>query len=330
VLFAVPHAFGRDPTKPFHSFRGAASDRIAAMTACLKLLHQTFGSVQQEMALFRQALTPTNAALAHEIDVVVCTSGQRHLLGELDLPAGYYRHEPRSCEPIMLGFECHALLRDNLGRYDFFCYLEDDLLIHDPWFFAKQRFFNLRAGNGCLLQPNRYEVEHGAVACTYDGLPSPSNSRSDLEVRPTADAWASPTRPTLQGVRKTYIDGDLDEKLVRKYQNIDQQPEMAVISMGVPIPCRRTLNPHCGGFFLNAEQMEHWSRQRHFLDRDCSFFSPIESANTFGVMRTFKIYKPAPAVANFLEIEHFGTSMTQRLRQRGRGSGPKKKQAVPV
>jgi hypothetical protein len=117
---------------------------------------------------------------------------------------------------------------------------------------------------------------------------------------------------------------------VRKYQNIDEQPEMAVISLEVPIPCRRTLNPHCGGFFLNAEQMEHWSRQRHFLDMDCSFFSPIESANTFGVMRTFKIYKPAPAVANFLEIEHYGTSMVERLRQRGRGSGSKRKQAVAV
>ncbi len=110
----------------------------------------------------------------------------------------------------------------------------------------------------------------------------------------------------------------MDERLVRKYQNIDEQPELALISMGVPIPCRRTLNPHCGGFFLNAEQMEHWSRQRHFLDKDCSFFSPIESANTSGVMRTFKIYKPAPSIANFLEIEHFGTSMVHRLQQRDR------------
>jgi hypothetical protein len=325
ILFAIPHAFGRDPKKPFHSFRGAAGERIGAMTTCLKLLHQTFGGVQEEMALFRNAFTSTNTALRHEIDVVVCTSGQRHLLGELDLPAGYFRHEPKNCEPIMLGFECHALLRDNLGRYDFFCYLEDDLLIHDPWFFAKQRFFNLRAGNECLLQPNRYEVEHIGQA-VLDGSEvkhghTPFVAAATVPPGRNASRRDAATWETAPPARKTYIDGDLDEKLVRKYQNIDDQPEMAVISMGVPIPCRRTLNPHCGGFFLNAEQMEHWSRQRHFLDLDCSFFSPIESANTFGVMRTFKIYKPAPAVANFLEIEHYGTSMTQRLRQRG---GPKK------
>jgi len=320
VLFAIPHAFGRDPKKPFHSFRGAASERIAAMTACLKLLHQTFGGVQEEMALFHSALTPTNTALRHEIDVVVCTSGNRHLLGELDLPAGYFSHEPRDCDPIMLGFECHALLRDNLGRYDYFCYLEDDLLIHDPWFFAKQRFFNLRAGNECLLQPNRYEVEHGPTWSRLSATrATPSTSQGEGRGEGFHQLLA----------RKTYIDGDLDERLVRKYQNIDEQPEMAVISMGVPIPCRRTLNPHCGGFFLSAEQMEHWSRQRHFLDLDCSFFSPIESANTFGVMRTFKIYKPAPAVANFLEIEHYGTSMTQRLRQRD-GTKKKQKQKAPA
>jgi glycosyltransferase involved in cell wall biosynthesis len=308
VLFAIPHAFGRDPSKPYHSFNAAASDRIDALTACLKLLYQTFGGEQQEMALVRPAFTPTNTSLRHEVDVVVCTSGQRHLLGELDLPAAYYRHAPRHCEPIMLGFECHALLRDNLGRYDFFCYLEDDLLIHDPWFFAKQRFFNLRAGNECILQPNRFEVEHGATPAATDVARGKLASLSD------ATTWEA-TPPA----RKTYIDGDLDENLVRTYQNIDEEPELPLFALGVLIPCRRTLNAHCGGFFLNAEQMEHWSRQRHFLDQDCSFFSPLESAATFGVMRTFKIYKPAPAVASFLEIEHYGTSMVERLRPRGGG-----------
>jgi glycosyltransferase involved in cell wall biosynthesis len=325
ILFAIPHAFGRDPKKPFHSFRGPASERIAAMTTCLKLLHQTFGGVQEEMALFHTASTPTNTSLEHEIDIVVCTSGPEHILGDLELPAGYFRHEPRDCEPIMLGFECHALLRDNLDCYDFFCYLEDDLLIHDPWFFAKQRFFSLRAGNDCLLQPNRYEVEHVPMWSRLSetrATPSPSRS-PDSPWRGEGGGEGFHQSPA----RKTYIDGDLDEKLVRKYQNIDEDTELPLFALGVPIPCRRTLNPHCGGFFLNAEQMEHWSRQPHFLDLDCSFFSPIESANTFGVMRTFKIYKPAPAVANFLEIEHFGTSMVERLRQRDSG---KKRKAVAV
>ncbi|MEX2142597.1 MAG: glycosyltransferase [Pirellulales bacterium] len=327
VLFAIPHAFGRDPSKPYHSFNGSASERIEALSGCLRLLHQTFGSEQREASLIRTAFAASNTALAHEIDVVVCTSGQRHLLRELDVPSTYFHHEPRQCEPIMLGFECHALLRDSVGRYDYFCYLEDDLLIHDPWFFAKQRFFNLRAGNECVLQPNRFEVEHGARSdlggpAAAAALSHPTTRRTlPIDRNGETDAWASRTQPTLHAARKTYIDGDLDERLVRKYQNIDEQPELALISMGVPIPCRRTLNPHCGGFFLNAEQMEHWSRQPHFLDKDCSFFSPIESANTFGIMRTFKIYKPAPSVANFLEIEHFGTSMLERLRQRDRKPG---------
>jgi hypothetical protein len=38
--------------------------------------------------------------------------------------------------------------------------------------------------------------------------------------------------------------------------------------------------------------------------------------------------KPAPAVANFLEIEHFGTSMLERLSERDRKQAMGRKQLV--
>ena len=63
--------------------------------------------------------------------------------------------------------------------------------------------------------------------------------------------------------------------------------------------------------------METWSRQPHFLDRDTSFIGPLESAATLGIMRTFRVYKPAVESAGFLEIEHFGTSFLGELRRRG-------------
>jgi hypothetical protein len=71
---------------------------------------------------------------------------------------------------------------------------------------------------------------------------------------------------------------------------------------------QRSLNPHSGCYFLNAEQLEYWTKQPHFLDRDCSFIGPLESAATLGMMKTFKIYKPSPANSNFLEIQHFGAN----------------------
>jgi hypothetical protein len=38
-----------------------------------------------------------------------------------------------------------------------------------------------------------------------------------------------------------------------------------------------------------------------FFDRDTSFIGPLESAATLGIMRAFRIYKPAPEHAAFLE-----------------------------
>jgi hypothetical protein len=88
---------------------------------------------------------------------------------------------------------------------------------------------------------------------------------------------------------------------------VGEQPELTGKIMGTPVPFRRPLNPHSGCYFLNASQMAYWAKQPYFLDRDTSFIGPLESAATLGVMRTFRIYKPAPSMAAFLEIEHAGT-----------------------
>ncbi|NEP47205.1 MAG: calcium-binding protein, partial [Okeania sp. SIO2H7] len=71
---------------------------------------------------------------------------------------------------------------------------------------------------------------------------------------------------------------------------------------------QRTLNPHAGCYFLNAEQMKQWASKPYFLDRDTNFIGPLESAATLGIMKTFRIYKTAGPDASFLEIQHFGTT----------------------
>jgi hypothetical protein len=66
----------------------------------------------------------------------------------------------------------------------------------------------------------------------------------------------------------------------------------------------RWTNPHSGCFFLNAAQIEKWASSPGFLDGDCSFAGPLESAASLGVMKNFRIYKPAFPNAGFLEIRH--------------------------
>ncbi len=205
------------------------------------------------------------------IDLVVCTTGGRYLLDRLPVPGHLYSHHATQAEPRLLGFECQTVLRDRLGAYDFYCYLEDDLVLGDPWFFRKLVGFNGLAGAGSLLQPNRFE--------------------------------ASPSGP----VGKLYLDGDLAPRVTAPFQDVTEAPEVTGLVLGTPVSFRRALNPHSGCYFLTAEQMDHWAKQSHFGARDTRFIGPLESAATLGIMRTFRVYKPAPANASFLEVQHYGT-----------------------
>ena len=71
---------------------------------------------------------------------------------------------------MLLGFECQAVLRDAIGRYDYYCFLEDDTVIRDPCFFAKLSWFTDQYGDEALLQPNRYarDLEWGGRKA-YEG-----------------------------------------------------------------------------------------------------------------------------------------------------------------
>ena len=62
--------------------------------------------------------------------------------------------------------------------------------------------------------------------------------------------------------------------------------------------------------------MRTWSARPYFLDRDASFYSPLEGAATAGVMRTFRTYKPSRESANFFEIRHVGEAWMQKLAAR--------------
>lgn len=171
----------------------------------------------------------------------------------------------------MLPFECQRVLRDNLGRYDYYVYLEDDLILHDPWFFAKLLWFNQHTELLDLLQPNRFEIGLAAPYC------------------------------------KAYVDGDLAPQVAGRFQNIAHRPMLRATALGQPVAFKRPKNPHSGCFFLTDEQLAHWVKQAHFGDLDCRFVSPLESAATLGIMKTFRVYKPADP-PGFLEVQHFGQS----------------------
>ncbi|MBD2254099.1 calcium-binding protein [Nostoc parmelioides] len=279
ILITIAHFFNPNGNGKHASQRKDPRPRLLALTKSISALHQLFGKSQSIIDIKQRLALPANQPQSYDLDVVICTTQGHHLLNQLSLPSHFYQHHPTGVEPMLLGFECQAILRDSLGKYDYYCFLEDDLILNDPWFFIKLNWFTQQAGNLSLLQPNRYEVATNNLAC------------------------------------KAYIDGELAPKITANFQNIKKKPQLQGIIMGIPITFRRTLNPHAGCYFLNAHQIEYWANKPYFLDRDTSFVSPLESAATLGIMKTFRVYKSAPEQANFLEIQHFGTAFLSLIGQ---------------
>jgi hypothetical protein len=283
VLVAIPHFFGHSeaqsvPNQLHGSVSGDPRPRVTALSTCITALHQLYGRAQRIIDQVSLRALHANGPRACDLQIVVCTTGERHLVRQLSLPADSYRHHETACEPPLLGFESHAVLREGLGNHDFFVYMEDDLICRDPWLFEKLAWFNAQLGDGVLLQPNRYEVR------------------------------------ALGFVTKAYIDGDIARSLTARYQDPEEVPRLSSMFLGIPIGFNRPANPHSGCFFLNARQMSLWASQPYFLDRDTGFVGPLESAATLGIMRTFRVYKPEVDNASFLEIEHFGSSFISQLR----------------
>jgi len=137
-LFVIPHYFKENKNSPYGSGRETAAHRLNVLSTTISTLHENFGESSK---------------------IVVCTDNKNHLIEKLPKKIKkLFTHEIRNPKnPMYLGFECQDILSENIKEYDYFCYLEDDLIIRDKLFFNKLKLFNDVFGNSFLLQPNRFE-----------------------------------------------------------------------------------------------------------------------------------------------------------------------------
>ena len=213
---------------------------------------------------------------AAELKVVVCTHGESHALAHV--PAHLYvRHEVQG-DPRHLGYACQDILAEHAWSFDHLCYLEDDLLVTDPATLTKGRWFAETFGEDAVLQPQRYEAGD------------------------------------LNGPVKLYIDGVLSEHVrAGAFQDVSDRSGLRVRALGRELAFIRFENPHAGCFFLTDRQMRRWMEGPYFLDRSQTWVGPLESAASLGLMRAFRVYKPALGCANFLEIEHLDHRHLNRM-----------------
>ena len=275
VLIVIPHYYGAG--NGFYGSTGSdISRRVKALDRVIEGLCQNLGSRQAFLLRLQQYmegkgngfLIQANQTLFSHLDIAVCTTGKNHLISSLGTPPTLFHHRETGSEPMKLGFACHQVLKENLGRYDWYCYLEDDLLINDALFMNKLEWFVKEYGEETTLAPQRFE------------------------------------RSLLYPAHKLYHDGSVRPDFSAAWQDVTNRQFLESNILGAPMRFERWPNPHSGCFFLTAAQMEKWVSTPYFGDSDSGFAGPLESAASLGIIKTFRQYKPSPANAGFLEVEH--------------------------
>lgn len=285
LLVTIPHYFRRaasDTAAVYGSEGGNAAERAMQVGRCLAALHQTFGP-RQDLSCAPKNVD-ANTTLRGEVEVVVVTAGDQHLVEML--PRHLFTQVMTEVEPRHLGFACHEVMRNQAGHFDYYAYLEDDLEVSDALFLNKLAWFTEMFGHSALLQPNRYELA------------------DDLEVM------------------KRYVDGNTTAPgLPEQFQDTRVRPRLLGEALGRSFLFERVNNVHAGCFFLNASQLARIARSPRFGSPNAEFFGPLETAATMMIMRTFEVYKPARENAAFLELQHLGRRfLFPKMAEDGSGS----------
>jgi hypothetical protein len=277
ILVTIPHYFRPRAGKDAALRIGSALDplaRIDALNQMIVALHSHFGRRRHGMASAKPL--PGDKPTRDKLDIVILTVAGHNILDWVGLAKKSYEVRYLKISPWLLAHQAQRILRERAGGYDFYGYMEDDLIIHDPAFFEKLAWFQAEFGPERLLRPLRYEVTRrgtpAKVALTYD-LPK-------RLLRPFR-------RPGMR------------ELLVAKWHGRDQSFELAT-------------NPHAGAYFVSDEQLRRWIAHRSFNRRDKSWLGPMESAGALSVGKVFDLYQSAAPNPWFLEVEHYGARYAAR------------------
>ncbi len=269
ALIVLVHYFAAEANPGHASVDGARrAERAAVVERVIRAYREHFG--RSASIQFRPAAYVTRPDNELTIDIRVLSVDSACLVTDaVRQRYGVSRTNAVLDNPRMLGFCAHQLFAKFAGQYDWYLYSEDDLLVTDPMMFDKLAWFNTTFGDGCMLSPNRFELNANG--------PAP----------------------------KTYIDGGQREASTARFHGyVPGSPELRAAPLGRELVFRRATNPHSGFAAITKSQLAHWMAQPHWLDHDVSFVSPLESAAGLGLAKTFAIYKGDPHSAGFFEVEH--------------------------
>lgn len=272
ALVVIAHYFKSSDEADSYRALGSAQAplaKIAALNAQIVALHRYFGPR-------RGSINPQDAqgqagGSGNVLDIVILTVRGYNLLDSIGIEPSVYTIEYFDGPPLMLPFEAQRVMRERAGNYDVYAYMEDDLIVDDPAFFAKIVWFAGQFGPAAMLMPVRYEM-------ASTGTPA----KVSVSLRLSGDTRKAISRPQCAARLSGCWNG-------RKLQF--EQPN----------------NPHAACYVLTDAQLKFWMSQPSFYDRDASWIDPLVSASTYAPAKVFCLYTATEPDPWFLGIEHFGT-----------------------
>ena len=271
VLITMPHVFAPKEGSLYSSQTEAKREvkTRALAKATLENLnrhgkrHWVHASLGKAKPVVTRELT---TELGLELTIQLYTPASATLAANLEPHPGLRIIDPHVGDFTKVPAVASRRALEQAQEYDLVGYMEDDLLIEDPDFFAKiQALVHLTGGDYAFL-PHRCERIPGMGDVILSG--DPDGGRPDL-------FWA--TGETIEvrwplGPRRFY----------------------------------RATNPHSGCYFLTTEQAqkacEHWQRQHWQSGFQLS--GPLEQAGSGLLLPLMKLMKPVPDHYRFLMVHH--------------------------
>ena len=270
ILVVIAHFFKEEQNGKYSSTRGdKKSERQTALIQTI-LGWLSLSKSRRHLDVYEECFI--NIPNDINVDIVIIKNDNNHLIPSYVTGRGNIKITQVNLENTRyLPFAAHLVMKNNIEKYDWFAYSEDDLQVSDPYFFDKAILFNSKFGNKFVLMPNRFELD----------LQSP--------------------------VAKTYVDGFNQTpefvKVLERMNSVGSKPLLLNFN-DRGIKFERAKNPHSGCFLINSTQLKNWVGKSYFGNMDASFVSPLESAATLGIAKTFAAMKPSPENAEWLEIQH--------------------------
>jgi hypothetical protein len=271
VLLCIPHVF-----KPKAGSLYSSENESKREVKSSALMDATIGNISRHSNTFfiHASLGKNRPVITRrqrhekgiEIYVQIYTTGDASLASGLP-PSKYITvHNIGIEDPKYVALHASKSLLRQSKDYDLVGYIEDDILIEDPYFFQKIQHLIHSNGETYVFMPHRCELIHGEGDVILSG--DPDGGRPDL-------FW------------------DTGEKLVIDWP-LGQQHFY------------RATNPHSGCYFLSREQAatlyEYWEKLGWRFPFELA--GPLEQAATGILLPVFRIMKPIPTDYRFLMVRH--------------------------